>query len=149
MDIKFFEIASDFSGDLLHAETRLNRFKSLVYSDWPSREIPNHAGIKSAIEVLEAAQIGLREALLDNQTMVHKNLMDRVEESGRQADYEAARAENVMRQYTCAHVKKGTIKVEASSSYGAAQEAAKQWKLRSTAGIDAYLHTGVSDETNS
>ena len=97
MDIKFFEIASDFSGDLLHAETRLNRFKSLVYNDWPIREIPNHAGIKSAIEVLEAAQIGLREALLDNQTMVHKNLMDRVEASGRQADYEAARAEEDMK----------------------------------------------------
>ena len=46
-----------------------------------------------------------------------------------------------MRQYTCVHVKKGTIEVEASSSYGAAQEAAKQWKLKSTAGIDAYLHT--------
>lgn len=46
-----------------------------------------------------------------------------------------------MKQYTCVHVKKGTIEVEASSSYGAAQEAAKQWKLKSTAGIDAYLHT--------
>jgi len=52
----------------------------------------------------------------------------------------------VMRQYTCVHVKKGTLKVEASSSYGAAQEAATQWKLKSTAGIDAYLHTGEDDD---
>mgnify|MGYP001027558471 FL=1 len=45
-----------------------------------------------------------------------------------------------MRTYTCVHVKKGKVEVEASSSYGAAQEAAKQWRLKSTAGIDAYLH---------
>ena len=45
-----------------------------------------------------------------------------------------------MHTYTCVHVKKGTIEVEASSSYGAAQEAAKKWNLKSTAGIDAYLH---------
>jgi hypothetical protein len=46
-----------------------------------------------------------------------------------------------MKHYTCVHVKKGTIEVEASSSYGAAQEAARRWKLKSTSGIDAYLHT--------
>jgi hypothetical protein len=46
-----------------------------------------------------------------------------------------------MKQYTCVHVNKGSIEVKASSSYGAAQEAAKQWKLKSTSGIDAYLHT--------
>tara|TARA_R110002012_G_scaffold226186_1_gene398257 strand:+ start:409 stop:558 length:150 start_codon:yes stop_codon:yes gene_type:complete len=45
-----------------------------------------------------------------------------------------------MRTYTCVHVKKGTIEVEASSSYGAAQEAAKKWNFKSTAGVDAYLH---------
>lgn len=47
----------------------------------------------------------------------------------------------MLKQYTCVHVKKGKIEVDASTSYGAAQEAAKQWKLKSTAGIDAYLHT--------
>jgi len=46
----------------------------------------------------------------------------------------------MLKQYTCVHVKKGAIEVEASTSYGAAQEAAKQWKLKSTAGIDAYLN---------
>jgi len=50
-----------------------------------------------------------------------------------------------MKHYTCVHVKKGTIEVEASSSYGAAQEAAKQWKLKSTAGIDAYLQEPIVD----
>ena len=48
-----------------------------------------------------------------------------------------------MHTYTCVHVKKGTIEVEASSSYGAAQEAAKKWNLKSTAGVDAYLHEGA------
>ena len=49
-----------------------------------------------------------------------------------------------MRTYTCVHVKKGTIEVKASSSYGAAQEAAKKWNFKSTAGIDAYLHEEVA-----
>lgn len=52
-----------------------------------------------------------------------------------------AKRSYAMNQYTCVHVNKGTIEVKASSSYGAAQEAAKQWKLKSTSGIDAYLHT--------
>lgn len=43
------------------------------------------------------------------------------------------------RPYVCVHAKKGTHECHASSSYEAAKKAAAHWKLKSTAGIDAYL----------
>ena len=41
--------------------------------------------------------------------------------------------------YTVVHAKKGKVVVTATTSYDAAKKAAKQWKLKSTAGIDSYL----------
>ena len=41
--------------------------------------------------------------------------------------------------YTVVHAKKGKVVVTAPTSYDAAQKAAKGWKLKSTAGVDAYL----------
>ena len=41
--------------------------------------------------------------------------------------------------YTVVHAKKGKVVVTAPTSYAAAQKAAKQWKLKSTAGVDSYL----------
>jgi phage antirepressor YoqD-like protein len=41
--------------------------------------------------------------------------------------------------YTVVHAKKGKVVVTAPTSYDAAQKAAKQWKLKSTGGVDAYL----------
>jgi hypothetical protein len=43
------------------------------------------------------------------------------------------------RPYVCVHAKKGKHECHATSSYGAAKKAAEHWKLKSTAGIDAYL----------
>lgn len=43
------------------------------------------------------------------------------------------------RPYVCVHAKKGKCNVTAKSSYEAAQQAAKKWGLKSTAGIDCYL----------
>jgi hypothetical protein len=43
------------------------------------------------------------------------------------------------RPYVAVHAKKGKIDVSGTSSYGAAQAAAKKWGLQSTAGIDVYL----------
>ena len=43
------------------------------------------------------------------------------------------------RPYVCVHAKKGKNECHATSSYGAAKKAAEHWKLKSTAGIDAYL----------
>ena len=41
--------------------------------------------------------------------------------------------------YTVVHARKGKVVVTAPTSYDAAKKAAKQWKLKSTAGVDAYL----------
>jgi hypothetical protein len=41
--------------------------------------------------------------------------------------------------YTVVHAKKGKVVVKAPTSYDAAQKAAKQWKLKSTAGVDSYI----------
>ena len=46
--------------------------------------------------------------------------------------------------YTVVHAKKGKVVVTAPTSYAAAQKAAKQWKLKSTAGVDSYLMEGSS-----
>lgn len=43
------------------------------------------------------------------------------------------------RPYVCVHAKKGKYECSANSSYEAAQKAAKNWKLKSTAGIDVHL----------
>ena len=43
------------------------------------------------------------------------------------------------RPYICVHAKKGKHECHAETSYAAAQKAAKHWKLKSTAGIDAHL----------
>jgi len=47
--------------------------------------------------------------------------------------------ESEERDYICVHAKKGKYECSATSSYGAAKKAAEHWKLKSTAGIDAYL----------
>jgi len=41
--------------------------------------------------------------------------------------------------YTVVHAKKGKLVVKATTSYDAAMKGAKQWKLKSTAGIDSHL----------
>lgn len=47
--------------------------------------------------------------------------------------------ESEERPYICVHAKKGKHECHAETSYAAAQKAAKHWKLKSTAGIDAHL----------
>ena len=43
--------------------------------------------------------------------------------------------------YTVVHAKHGKEEIKASSSYGAAKKYADMKKLKSTAGVDAHLHT--------
>jgi hypothetical protein len=56
-----------------------------------------------------------------------------------------------MQVIDCVHTKKGKCEVTASSTYDAVKKAADKWKLKSTAGIDAYLadvtHTAESAKT--
>lgn len=47
--------------------------------------------------------------------------------------------------YTVVHAKKGKVVVTAPTSYDAAQKAAKQWKLKSTGGVDAHLMKESTD----
>ena len=47
--------------------------------------------------------------------------------------------ESAERPYVCVHAKKGKYEVKANSSYEAVKKAADKWKLKSTAGIDAYV----------
>lgn len=47
--------------------------------------------------------------------------------------------------YTVVHAKKGKVVVTAPTSYDAAQKAAKQWKLKSTSGVDAHLMKESTD----
>jgi hypothetical protein len=46
----------------------------------------------------------------------------------------------VLSFYTVVHVRKGKQILSADSSYEAVKKAALFWKLKSTAGIDAYRH---------
>ena len=60
---------------------------------------------------------------------------------------EAEGEDTELKHYLCVHAKKGTTKVQASSSYDAALEAAKLWNMKSTAGIDAHLMTAEAKKT--
>ena len=47
-----------------------------------------------------------------------------------------------VRTYTCVHVRKGKVVVEAKTTYAAAVEASNIWRLKTgTSGIDVYPHT--------
>ena len=52
------------------------------------------------------------------------------------------------RPYVCVHAKKGKCDVKAKSSYDAVKKAAEKWKLKNTAGIDAYLADKPIDTGN-
>ena len=59
--------------------------------------------------------------------------------------YESVDLDEGEYSYTVVHAKKGKVVVTAPTSYDAAQKAAKQWKLKSTGGVDAYL---MKEETS-
>ena len=42
--------------------------------------------------------------------------------------------------YTVVHARKGTLVLSALNTYEAAKSAARQWRLKSTSGVDVYLH---------
>jgi len=44
----------------------------------------------------------------------------------------------ILYTFLAVHCKKGKQTIQASTSYEAAQQAARIWKLKSTAGIDVY-----------
>jgi len=50
------------------------------------------------------------------------------------------------KHYMCVHAKKGTHKCTAGTSYEAAKKAAELWGMKSTAGIDAHLMEGFTND---
>jgi hypothetical protein len=86
-----------------------------------------HVAFKKADDVIAYAVLGgLSE---EKEMKTFKELRDTVVDV----------SESKERGFIVVHVKKGKLEVKASSSYEAAQKAAKKWKLKSTAGIDAHL----------
>ena len=65
-----------FERDFNHWKAILNEFKHMVYKDWGD-ETPQAAQIKSAIEKVEMANRELYEAILDNQSAVNQEMLDR------------------------------------------------------------------------
>jgi len=82
-----------------------------------------------------------RERVLDHINKMHPGIMKEIfpRDTRNPGGYLATMREADERHYMCVHAKKGTMKCTASSSYEAAKKAAAQWKMNSTAGIDAHL----------
>lgn len=59
--------------------------------------------------------------------------------SDKEVPYSLKEESDSERPYVCVHAKKGKHECTAKTSYEAAKKAAQYWKLKSTAGIDAYL----------
>ncbi len=81
------------------------------------------------------------ETVTESPTMNTTDLVILLKNAGLTEDEHSAEdvSEAKERPYVCVHAKKGKHECHADSSYGAAQKAATHWKLKSTAGIDAYL----------
>ena len=65
-----------FERDFNHWKVILGEFKHMVYKDWGD-ETPQAAQIKRAIEKVEVANRELMEAILDNQSAVNQQMLDR------------------------------------------------------------------------
>lgn len=81
------------------------------------------------------------ESVLPILNKLNKQVVSEMEEVNELASWaeELTEGEKEERPYVCVHAKKGKHECTASSSYEAAKKAAEHWKLKSTAGIDAYL----------
>lgn len=81
-----------------------------------------------------------REQVLDHIAQQHPDLLKEIfPRDAENEPYLATMREGEENHYLCVHAQKGTTKCTASSSYEAAKKAAAQWKMKSTAGIDAHL----------
>jgi hypothetical protein len=85
-----------------------------------------------------------REQVLDHIAQQHPDLLKEIfpRDAGKEP-YLATMREGEENHYLCVHAQKGSMKCTAGSSYEAAKKAAAQWKMKSTAGIDAHL---IGDE---
>ena len=81
-----------------------------------------------------------REQVLDHIAHQHPDLLKEIfPRDAEKEPYLATMREGEENHYLCVHAQKGSMKCTAGSSYEAAKKAAAQWKMKSTAGIDAHL----------
>ena len=81
-----------------------------------------------------------REQVLDHIARKHPGLLKEIfPRDAEKEQYLATMREGEENHYLCVHAQKGSMKCTAGSSYEAAKKAAAQWKMKSTAGIDAHL----------
>jgi len=81
-----------------------------------------------------------RERVLDYMARNHVEMLKTIfPKDAETATYLATMREEEENHYLCVHAQKGSMKCTAGSSYEAAKKAAAQWKMKSTAGIDAHL----------
>ena len=81
-----------------------------------------------------------REQVLDHIAQQHPDLLKEIfPRDAEKEPYLATMREGEENHYLCVHAQKGSMKCTAGSSYEAAKKAATQWKMKSTAGIDAHL----------
>jgi len=81
-----------------------------------------------------------REQVLDHIARKHPGLLKEIfPRDAEKEQYLATMREEEENHYLCVHAQKGSMKCTAGSSYEAAKKAAAQWKMKSTAGIDAHL----------
>jgi hypothetical protein len=81
-----------------------------------------------------------REQVLDHIAQQHPDLLKEIfPRDAEKEPYLATMREGEENHYLCVHAQKGSMKCTAGSSYEAAKKAAAQWKMKSTAGIDAHL----------
>ncbi len=115
--------------------------KNLHNTDWPTDEMRQHAenAVRHGFTPSDSIDHIFSMAHPEEQEWIKHN-MDDLEEMFAQYEVDDEDVkESEERPYICVHAKKGKHECHASSSYGAAQKAAKHWGLKSTAGIDAHL----------
>ena len=121
---------------LLRLRKKLNQAKHAAYNANSEEEEERYEGIVDRI----------RDEIAKNERYYKDSTAKKASVDAHAADPHKDESVNEAKEYsyTVVHARKGKVVVKAPTSYAAAQKAAKQWKLKSTAGVDSYLMEGSS-----
>ena len=116
---------------LLRLRKKLNQARHAAYNANNEEEEERYEGIVDRIRV----------EIAKNERYYKDSTAKKASADAHAADPHKDESVNEAKEYsyTVVHAKKGKVVVTAPTSYAAAQKAAKQWKLKSTAGVDSYL----------
>ena len=104
-----------------------------------ARAVMGHDPLEIRAAILDG-DTSPREQVLDHIARKHPGLLKEIfPRDAEKEQYLATMREGEENHYLCVHAQKGSMKCTAGSSYEAAKKAAAQWKMKSTAGIDAHL----------